>query len=136
MRVDLPGVKLARWPIRPVRVRSEPNAQAPCRMQPPGLDVDGSIACGGKLQRRPAVTGEPSNTDVVGEVKCDVSSHIESDGRVGFPTRDRTRKRGRVEGRRVITGIELAQKIHKRQFAIPITLQSNPAVIWRHVMAA
>ena len=38
--------------------------------------------------------------------------------------------------RRVITGIELAQKIHKRQFAIPITLQSNPAVIWRHVMAA
>ena len=38
--------------------------------------------------------------------------------------------------RRVIIGIELAQKIHKRQFAIPITLQSNPAVIWRHVMAA
>ena len=30
----------------------------------------------------------------------------------------------------------LAQKIHKRQFAIPITLQSNPAVTWRHVMAA
>ena len=24
-------------------------------------------------------------------------------------------------------------KIHKRQFAIPITLQSNPAVTWRHV---
>ena len=38
--------------------------------------------------------------------------------------------------RRVIIGIELAQKIHKRQFAIPITLQSNPAVTWRHVMAA
>ena len=37
--------------------------------------------------------------------------------------------------RRVIIGIELAQKIHKRQFAIPITLQSNPAVTWRHVMA-
>ena len=35
--------------------------------------------------------------------------------------------------RRVIIGIELAQKIHKRQFAIPITLQSNPAVTWRHV---
>ena len=33
--------------------------------------------------------------------------------------------------RRVIIGIELAQKIHKRQFAIPITLQSNPAVTWR-----
>ena len=30
----------------------------------------------------------------------------------------------------------LAQKIHKRQFAIPIPWQSNPAVIWRHVMAA
>ena len=38
--------------------------------------------------------------------------------------------------RRVIIGIELAQKIHKRQSAIPIPLQSNPAVIWRHVMAA
>ena len=38
--------------------------------------------------------------------------------------------------RRAIIGIELAQKIHKRQFAIPIALQSNPAVIWRHVMAA
>ena len=37
--------------------------------------------------------------------------------------------------RRVIIGIELAQKIHKRQFAIPIPWQSNPAVIWRHVMA-
>ena len=38
--------------------------------------------------------------------------------------------------RLVIIGIELAQKIHKRQFAIPITWRSNPAVIWRHVMAA
>ena len=38
--------------------------------------------------------------------------------------------------RRVIIGIELTQKIHKRQFAIPITWRSNPAVIWRHVMAA
>ena len=38
--------------------------------------------------------------------------------------------------RLVITGIELAQEIHKRQFAIPIPWQSNPAVIWRHVMAA
>ena len=38
--------------------------------------------------------------------------------------------------RRVIIGIELVQKIHKRQFAIPIPWQSNPAVIWRHVMAA
>ena len=38
--------------------------------------------------------------------------------------------------RRVIIGIELAQKIHKRQFAIPTPWQSNPAVIWRHVMAA
>ena len=38
--------------------------------------------------------------------------------------------------RRVITGIELAQKIHKRLFAIPITWRPNPAVIGRHVMAA
>ncbi len=38
--------------------------------------------------------------------------------------------------RRVITGIELAQKIHKGQFTIPIPWRSNPAVIWRHVMAA
>ena len=39
-------------------------------------------------------------------------------------------------GEPVIIGIELAQKIHKRQFAIPIPWQSNPVVIWRHVMAA
>ena len=39
-------------------------------------------------------------------------------------------------GRRVIIGIELAQKIHKRQFAIPIPWQANLAVIWRHHMAA
>ena len=38
--------------------------------------------------------------------------------------------------RRVIIGIELAQKIQKRQFAIPIPWRSNPALIWRNVMAA
>ena len=38
--------------------------------------------------------------------------------------------------RRVIIGIELARKIHKRQFAIPIPWRSNPAVIWRHGIAA
>ena len=38
--------------------------------------------------------------------------------------------------RRVIIGIELAQKIHKRQFAIPITWQSKPAMIWRFWMFA
>ena len=38
--------------------------------------------------------------------------------------------------RRAIIGIELAQKIHKAQFALPIDLASNPAVIWRHVLAA
>ena len=37
--------------------------------------------------------------------------------------------------RRVIVGVEVTQKIHERQFAIPIALQSNPAVIWRHVRA-
>ena len=31
-----------------------------------------------KRYGRPDVTGEPANTDVVGEVKCDVSSHVES----------------------------------------------------------
>ena len=46
------------------------------------------------------------------------------------------RRPRRSDARRVITGIELAQKIHKRQFAIPIPWQSNPAGIWRHVMAA
>ena len=30
--------------------------------------------------------------------------------------------------RRVIIGIELAQKIHKHQFSIPITWPSNPAL--------
>jgi transposase-like protein len=38
--------------------------------------------------------------------------------------------------RRVIIGIELAQKIHKDQFAIPGRFGSNPAVIWRKVLAA
>ena len=47
---------------------------------------------------------------------------------LGFKTSD--------NARRVIIGIELARKIHKRLFAIPITWQSNPAVIGRHVMAA
>jgi hypothetical protein len=37
--------------------------------------------------------------------------------------------------RRVIMGIELAQKIHKTQFEIPIRFGSNPAAIWRHVLA-
>ena len=37
---------------------------------------------------------------------------------------------------RVIIGIELAQNIHKRQFAIPITWQSKPAMIWRFWMFA
>jgi hypothetical protein len=34
----------------------------------------------------------------------------------------------------VIGGIELAQKIHKRQFEIPARFGSNPVAIWRHVM--
>ena len=43
----------------------------------------------------------------------------------------------REQGEKALAiGIELARKNHKRKFAIPITLQSNPAVIWRHVMAA
>ena len=59
---------------------------------------------------------------------------------------DHRRVKGRVRpmlgfktfynARRVIIGIELAQKIHKRQFAIPIPWQSNSALIWRHVIAA
>jgi transposase-like protein len=38
--------------------------------------------------------------------------------------------------RRVIVGIELAQKIYKHQFAIPAPFGSNPTAIWRRVMAA
>jgi transposase-like protein len=38
--------------------------------------------------------------------------------------------------RRVIVGIELAQKIHKHQFAIPARFGSNLSVIWRRVLAA
>ena len=38
--------------------------------------------------------------------------------------------------RRVIIGIELAQKIHKHQFQIPARFGLNPAAIWRHVLAA
>ena len=59
-------------------------------------------------------------------------NHRRVEGRLrpmlGFKTLD--------NAQRVIIGIELEKKIHKRQFAIPSTLQSNPAVIWRHVMAA
>ena len=46
---------------------------------------------------------------------------------LGFKTLD--------NAQRVIIGIELEQKIHKRQFAIPIPWRSNPAAIWRYVMA-
>jgi transposase-like protein len=38
--------------------------------------------------------------------------------------------------RRVIAGIELAQKIHKGQFAVPAAFGSNAAAIWRRVPAA
>ena len=38
--------------------------------------------------------------------------------------------------RRVIIGIELAQKIHKRQFAIPIPWQSNPHLIAPTILSA
>ena len=38
--------------------------------------------------------------------------------------------------RRVITGVELTQKIHKGQFAVPAAFGSNAAVIWRRVLAA
>lgn len=40
------------------------------------------------------------------------------------------------KARRVIIGIELAQKIHKDQIAIPRRFGFNPAAIWRHVMTA
>ena len=38
--------------------------------------------------------------------------------------------------RRVIAGIELAQKIHKGQFKIPAAFGSNAASIWGRVLAA
>ena len=38
--------------------------------------------------------------------------------------------------RRVIAGIELAQKVHKEQFQIPAIFGSNAAQIWRRVLAA
>ena len=38
--------------------------------------------------------------------------------------------------RRVIVGIELAHKIHKRQFAIPDRFGSSPTAVWCRVMAA
>ena len=37
---------------------------------------------------------------------------------------------------RVIAGVELAQKIHKGQFAVPAAFGSNAAAIWRRVLAA
>jgi hypothetical protein len=38
--------------------------------------------------------------------------------------------------RRVIAGVELAQKIYKGQFAVPVAFGSNAAAIWRRVLAA
>ena len=38
--------------------------------------------------------------------------------------------------RRVIAGVELAQKIHKGQFAVPAAFGLNAAAIWRRVLAA
>jgi hypothetical protein len=38
--------------------------------------------------------------------------------------------------RRVIAGIELAQKIHKQQYGVPQHFGSLPAEVWRHVLAA
>ena len=38
--------------------------------------------------------------------------------------------------RRVIAGIELAQKIHKEQFEIPASFGVNAATVWRRVLAA
>jgi len=38
--------------------------------------------------------------------------------------------------RRIIAGIELAQKIHKGQFKIPAAFGSNAASIWGRVLAA
>ena len=38
--------------------------------------------------------------------------------------------------RRVIIGIELAQKIHKRQFAIPISWRSNPGSRQRETISS
>ena len=38
--------------------------------------------------------------------------------------------------RRVIAGIELAQKIHKQQYRLPRQFGSFPAEVWRHVLAA
>ena len=38
--------------------------------------------------------------------------------------------------RRVIAGVELAQKIHKGQFTVPAAFGSNAAAIWRRVLAA
>ncbi len=38
--------------------------------------------------------------------------------------------------RRVIVGIELAQKIHKEQFEIPASFGTNVATVWRRVLAA
>ena len=38
--------------------------------------------------------------------------------------------------RRVIAGVELAQKIHKGQFTVPAAFGSNAVAIWRRVLAA
>ena len=67
-------------------------------MQPTGPDVECSVARGRKLQRCPAVTGEPADPDVGSEVPGDVGSQVESNGRSGFPARDGAGERSRVEG--------------------------------------
>ena len=55
--------------------------------------------------------------------------------RVKFRLRAMLGLKSVYNARRVIAGIELAQKIHKRQFVIPARFGSNPVAIWRRVMA-
>ena len=56
--------------------------------------------------------------------------------RVKFRLRPMLGLKSFYNARRVIVGIELAHKILKDQFAIPVRFGVNPAAIWRHVLAA
>jgi transposase-like protein len=109
------------------------------RPHPHSITLDGHLPSHSAL-RRMGMNGEFNfrGPDPVKIRSCPYLNNIveQDHRRVKFRLRPMLGFKNFYNARRVIIGIELAQKIHKAQFAIPIRVGSNPAVIWRHVLAA
>ncbi len=61
---------------------SEAEPEAGGDMKAPGIDLDSTTVRGPQVDRRPAESGQPANSDVFGKVKCHVGADIESDRRL------------------------------------------------------